>query len=80
MRPFPALLLVCVACASGSARGLLRIELPALEGGFDTHAERDLSSAVQEAAAAEGLSCQPGVGTLLLHCAPSRSAHRAGEW
>ena len=71
MRPLLALLLACAACASGSARGLLRIELPPMESGFGTAAERDLASAVEGAAAAEGLTCQPGAGAELLHCAPA---------
>jgi len=58
-----------LSCASGAPRGLVRVDLvdPAAAGP-GSPAEQQLAAAVRDAADAEGLACQPGVGALLMRC------------
>jgi hypothetical protein len=63
-----ALLLLAAGCASSSPRGLVRVDLPGPVSGPGSPEELQLAQAVRDAAAAEGLACQPGMGASLLRC------------
>jgi len=60
-----------LGCASGVPRGRLRVDLTGPDAGPGSLQERALVDAVRDAAAAEGLACQPGAGGLLLRCSPA---------
>jgi len=58
-----------LACATGAPRGLVRVDLPdPAAAGPGSPDELQLSSAVRDAAGAEGLACRPGLGASLLRC------------
>jgi hypothetical protein len=60
--------LLLASCASGAPHGLVRVDLPGPETGPGSPQERQLAEAVRDAAGAEGLVCQPGMGASLLRC------------
>ena len=71
MRMLPPLALAAaaaLACASGAPRGLVRVDLPDPAAGPGSPAEEQLAAAVRDAAGAEGLACQPGLGASLMRC------------
>lgn len=64
-----ALLLAAAGCASPSTpHGLVRVDLPGPVMGPGSPQELQLAQAVRDAASAEGLACQPGMGVALLRC------------
>lgn len=63
-----ALLPLAAGCASTSPHGLVRVELPGPVTGPGSPQELQLAQAVRDAAGAEGLVCQPGMGASLLRC------------
>lgn len=64
----PLALALLAGCASGAPRGLLRVDLPGDGAGLGAAEEQQLLRAVRDAAGAEGLICQPGLGASLLRC------------
>jgi len=66
-----AALAALLACASNAPKGRLRVDLTGADAGPGSPQERALAEAVRDAAASEGLACQPGAGTLVLRCAPA---------
>ncbi len=79
MRALPgiAALLVAAGCASSSPQGLVRVDLPGPETGPGSPQERQLTQAIQDAADAEGLVCQPGAGAALLRCSAGAVGNRS---
>ncbi len=68
-------LVAAFGCAS-SPSGRLRVEPAGADAGPGSAQERALVEAVQGAAEAEGLGCQPGAGVRLLRCAPGALGNR----
>lgn len=60
-----------LGCASGAPHGHLRVDLAGPDTGPGSAQERTLVEATRDAAAAEGLACEPGAGGTLLRCAPA---------
>jgi hypothetical protein len=73
-----SVLAALLACASGAPKGRLRVDLAGPDAGPGSPQERALAEAVRDAAASEGLACQPGPGALLLRCAPAAVGNRGG--
>jgi hypothetical protein len=66
-----------LACASGSPHGLVRVDLPdPRAAGPGSPDEQQLAAAIRDAAGAEGLACQPGVGASLLRCSAAAVGSR----
>ena len=72
-----AALLATAACASTSPHGLVRVDLPGPLTGPGSPQERQLLQAVEDAAYAEGLVCQPGPGVAMLHCSAGTVGNRS---
>lgn len=60
-----------LGCASGAPQGWLRVDLTGPDAGPGSAQERALVETVRDAAAAEGLACQPGGDGLVVRCAPA---------
>ncbi len=74
-----ALLLAAAGCASApSPHGMLRVDLPGPVTGPGSPQEQQLADVVRDAAAEEGLVCQPGAGGAeLLRCTAATLGNRS---